>query len=269
MKDTTAATYFSNERKYPKFLANIVFFKARLLILILCLICNSITSQAQVVTDSLVNSGNKKISLKKEILPLSFIVTGSALNYSSFRYFVRAEIGNTTNIRLDNYIQYAPIAEVYLADLTRIKHRNSAWDQTKYLAISEIVTSAVIQSLKLLTRVTRPNGGTLSFPSGHTSNAFTSATVLFNEFRDSSLPIALSGYGFSTATGILRITNNRHWISDVLAGAGIGILVADMVYYWKPLKNWQPFRSASNLSFVPEIRYENNIPVFGLSMNFK
>jgi len=64
---------------------------------------------------------------------------------------------------------------------------------------------------------------------------------------------ACSGYLFATSTGSLRVMNNRHWTSDVLAGAGIGILVANMVYYFEPLKNWNPFKNDKNISFCPVI----------------
>lgn len=34
----------------------------------------------------------------------------------------------------------------------------------------------------------------------------------------------------ATATGIMRVLNNRHWVSDVLSGAGIGILSGEIAY---------------------------------------
>ena len=170
------------------------------------------------------------------------------------------------DIRLDNYIQYAPIAELYIADLSGIKHKNSVWNQTKYLAISELITSGIIQTLKFTTKVQRPNGAAFSFPSGHTSNAFCSAAALYQEFCNSNMPIAISGFGFSTATGILRITNNRHWISDVIAGAGIGILVTDLVYYWEPLKNWNPFKVSRKFAFEPSLNITTDGALVGMRM---
>jgi membrane-associated phospholipid phosphatase len=220
-------------------------------------------------TDSTRLVSKREVSFKREILPVTLIAIGSALNYSNFRYYVKSEIANTTNTRLDNYIQYEPIAELYIADLAGIKHKNTIWNQTKYLAIAEIITSALVQSLKLITRVERPNGGTLSFPSGHTSNAFTSATVLYEEFREENLAVALSGYGFSTATGILRMTNNKHWISDVLAGAGIGILVTHLVYSLEPLKNWKPLCLNKKYIIFPSINIYNNYAALGLHFQLK
>jgi membrane-associated phospholipid phosphatase len=43
----------------------------------------------------------------------------------------------------------------------------------------------------------------------------------FQEYKDSNLWYA--GFVFATATAILRIANNKHYSSDVLAGAGITV----------------------------------------------
>ena len=195
--------------------------------------------------------------LRKQILPVSLISAGVILEALN----VKEEIQNAiprTNIRLDNYIQYAPVVILYSADMLNINRRNSAFNQTKYLIISEITSALIVQGLKKITHVTRPTGAPLSFPSGHTANAFTSATVLYKEFEDSNKPQAFSGYLFSTATGVLRVTNNRHWVPDVLVGAGIAILVTNVVYYFEPLKNWNLFSKKANFTVIPEFDPEYN-----------
>lgn len=65
-----------------------------------------------------------------------------------------------------------------------------------------------------------------SFPSYHTTQAFIGATVLAEEYggRRGGGWIMAGGFTLATATGAMRLLNNRHWSSDVLAGAGIGIL---------------------------------------------
>lgn len=63
--------------------------------------------------------------------------------------------------------------------------------------------------------------GSTSFPSGHTTAAFAAATVYAEEYRD--LPwVPFVSYGAATLIGLSRITENKHWISDVFAGAGLG-----------------------------------------------
>jgi membrane-associated phospholipid phosphatase len=64
-----------------------------------------------------------------------------------------------------------------------------------------------------------------------------------------SLKLAYSNYVFVSATGALRIMNNAHWFSDVVVGAGIGILVTKIVYMFNPLIKWNPFLKKKKLSY--------------------
>jgi membrane-associated phospholipid phosphatase len=85
--------------------------------------------------------------------------------------------------------------------------------------------------VKALTGVLRPDGTTKdAFPSGHTAQVFMAATFLHKEFgRDHPLYSVLA-YATATGVGVLRILNDRHWLSDVLVGAGVGILSTNLVY---------------------------------------
>jgi membrane-associated phospholipid phosphatase len=60
----------------------------------------------------------------------------------------------------------------------------------------------------------------LSFPSGHTAIAFTNATLLFQEYKDSNFGMPVVGLYLQQPQS-LCIANNKHYSSDVLAGAGI------------------------------------------------
>lgn len=78
----------------------------------------------------------------------------------------------------------------------------------------------------------RPDGSNdHSFPSGHTATAFMTATMLTKEYGHKSPWIGIGVYLMATATGLMRMANNKHWLSDVLTGAGIGILSTEMGYY--------------------------------------
>jgi hypothetical protein len=209
------------------------------------------------VRDSL----NSKITFKKTIVPLSFIGAGVLINHSQFEQNLqtnlRNNVGNTYEFSIDDYTQYAPIAELYIADIIGIDSKNHWFDQTKYLLISQIITSGITRGLKELTLKTRPNGAPYSFPSGHTTFAFTNATVLYNEFYETSPILAYSGYAFAATTGTFRMLNNKHWLSDVLVGAGIGILVTNFVYYIEPFKDFNPFKKTQGLIFIPQVNYKN------------
>ncbi len=206
--------------------------------------------------------------LKNQLVPIGLISGGLLIEALGCKQEMQ-EWFPRTNTDIDDYIQYAPIAILYISDLLGAKHRNNAFNQTKYLIISELTTSLITGSLKRLTHSTRPNGNPLAFPSGHTSQAFTGATVLFQETKDYCLPLAYSGYLFSTATGILRVTNNKHWVSDVLVGAGIGILVTNLVYYFEPLKNWDPFKLNDRAAIVPEIDLYSSTYLVSVSILLK
>lgn len=197
-----------------------------------------------------------KVIFKKSIIPISLIGLGVLVNKSNFENNFQADIrnmvGNNYESRIDDYIIFAPIAEMYVADILGLKSKNHWFDQSKYLFISNLVASAITFQLKVMTNKTRPDGSQQSFPSGHTTIAFTNAAVLFNEFKETSPALAYSGYAFATATGAFRIANNKHWVSDVLVGAGIGMLVTELVYYFEPLKNFNPFKKSENISLIPQ-----------------
>ncbi len=192
---------------------------------------------------------------KSMILPVSLGVTGIIVKETNFREYFQEKVQRSkfrTNTHIDDFIQYAPMAEMYVADICYSKTKNEVFQQSKNLVISQIFTAVIIQTLKITTHTTRPNGAAHSFPSGHTSVAFTGATALYLEYRDINPFIAYSGYGFSTATGLLRVTNNKHWLSDVLVGAGVGIFSAQLVWYINPLQNWKPFKN-SKIAVYPYV----------------
>jgi membrane-associated phospholipid phosphatase len=202
----------------------------------------------QAQTDSL--GTNIRTSLTSMLLPLSLITAGSAISGSAFEHDLQRDIGNSIgndfDCPLDDYIVFVPAAEVFVFDLLGIKAKNGFFDRAKYFAIANLSSQAIVQTLKYTTDKARPNGeDRLSFPSNHTNVAFTNATVLWYEYRQSNALIAYSGFAFATATGVLRIMNGHHWTGDVLAGAGIGMLCADLVYRFEPLKHWNPFGSGS------------------------
>ena len=105
-----------------------------------------------------------------------------------------------------------------------------------------------VNILKKTGNVERPDGSsTNSFPSGHTATAFMGAEFLYQEYKDVSIWYGVGGYAIATTTGALRIYNNKHWLTDVAAGAGIGILCTKAAYWLNPLLNEKKFnRKTSN-----------------------
>lgn len=140
---------------------------------------------------------------------------------------------------LDNYTLYVPAVAVLGLNIGGVRGKNNLVDATLLYAMSSGIANGIVTPLKRLAKERRPDSSdALSFPSGHTSTAFVSAEFLRQEYKDVSPWIGVAGYGFAVATGYLRMYNNKHWFSDVVAGAGIGILSTRVTYWLYPkLKN--------------------------------
>ena len=132
----------------------------------------------------------------------------------------------------DNYIQYAPAAVMLGMKAFGVKGRSDWGRMIASDALSMAIMAGVVQTIKHTTNVMRPDGtDNHSFPSGHTATAFMTATMLTKEYGHISPWIGMGAYSFATATGLMRIANNKHWLSDVLTGAGIGIISTELGYY--------------------------------------
>lgn len=68
---------------------------------------------------------------------------------------------------------------------------------------------------------TRPNGGSDSFPSSHSTSAWALATVIANRY-DGNRAVPIIAYSLATSVSLARVNDNVHWASDVVAGALIG-----------------------------------------------
>lgn len=135
---------------------------------------------------------------------------------------------------VDDIIQYTPVAGLYALKLCGVRSRDSYVDISLLLAMSWIISAGTVRCIKHTVSVWRPDGTTdNSFPSGHTATAFMGAEMIRMEYGDNPW-VAYSGYVLAAATGALRIHHKRHWFTDVLAGAGIGILSTRVAYWLYP-----------------------------------
>lgn len=209
------------------------------------------------------NSPKKKM-WKRSIVPLALTTASLSINHYPLKQKIQNKIRapfNGYSTHIDDYIQYAPIVVMYGIDVFKLKAEHHIWNQTKFLFMSEALTGLVVFGLKYGLGIQRPDSSSFtSYPSGHTAQSFVTAQVLFNEFKTTQKVLAYSGYLFSTSTGILRIVNNKHWLPDVLLGAGIGIVMTNIIYHFEPLKNWTPrfLKSNNNLSFQFYPTYNDN-----------
>lgn len=181
-----------------------------------------------------------RFNLKQLIFPTALITAGCFGLKSDWLIYQNREIRNELqenspkNFPIDNYSQFAPIAAVYGLNLFGVKGLHNFRDRTIIIATASILMTATVKTMKAITNVDRPDGGRYSFPSGHTATAFMSAEYLWQEYREISPWIGVAGYAVATGTGFLRLYNNKHWLTDVVAGAGIGILSTKAVYWLFP-----------------------------------
>jgi membrane-associated phospholipid phosphatase len=137
--------------------------------------------------------------------------------------------------KAESYFQFAPVIIVYGLNLAGYGGKNTFIDRTALLGVSGGILALTATLSKQTTHRLRPNGSDyLSFFSGHTSTAFLGAEFLNQEYSDRSPWFGVAGYAIATTTGIFRLYNHDHWFSDVVAGAGFGILSTKAAYFVYP-----------------------------------
>jgi hypothetical protein len=260
-----------------------------LLSLPLAAICNAqVSDSLQQSNNAVINSSyylpamrlnginKRKQCIKSLILPATFITYGViSLNNNSLK-----TLNNTTKIeieehhskpvtKLDNYLQYSPALAVYGLNALGIKGKNNFRDRAIIYGLSTVISSAIVIPLKNITKVQRPDGsGFNSFPSGHTTTAFAAAEFMRQEYKEVSPWYGITGYAAATATAVLRLYNNKHWVSDVVAGAGFGILSTKLAYWIYPSLKRKFFKDKPMNTMVMPF-YQNGGGGLALIYNFR
>lgn len=254
--------------------------KLRFLFVMFCIPLSLYAQVQSVDSIALKNIAEKPIKVNEEsplrprslILPSAFITYG-ALSFgdhpiSNLDRTTRNELQEDHPLfaaHLDNYMQFAPAVAVYALNFAGIKGKHTLVDATGIYILSTAIMGGSVTLLKHTSARLRPDGSSYtSFPSGHTALAFAGAEFLKQEYKDLSPWYGFAGYAVATATGTLRMYNNKHWFSDVVTGAGIGILSTKIAYYLYPhLKKLVIGKQTLSYSIVPV--YEDKTLVF-LSM---
>ena len=200
---------------------------------------NKITKDTiQSFTKSCISS----LHIKPLIIPAAFVAYSiTALNNNSLRQLDHSTHNSIIKSHpdfkstIDNYSQYFPAIAVYGLNAVGVKGKNNFKDRTIMYIMTTLLSGAGVVAIKRIALVTRPNGSAPnSFPSGHTTTAFAAAEFLNQEYKDKSALYSIGGYAIATTTGILRMYNNRHYLSDIVCGAGLGMLSTKLVYMIYP-----------------------------------
>ncbi len=221
-------------------------------------------------------SSEYSFHVKDLIIPSALIGYGLiSLENDHLKYFnheIREEVTEHIDDKftIDDVSQYAPMASVYALNAFGVKGKHNFKDRTIIIGTSFLIMSATTLTLKNITKVQRPDQTAFnSFPSGHTATAFMGAEFLYQEYKDVSPWYGIVGYTIAAGTGIFRMYNNRHWFSDVVAGAGIGILSTKIGYWlypWMKRKIFKVKRQSINGLAMPF--YNGQQAGIGLNLSF-
>jgi hypothetical protein len=202
----------------------------------------------------------QKFDVKKFIVPGVMIAYGFAARYSDPLFDWSEGVWEETwddhphnTTTLDNYLQWAPAVAVYGLNFAGVHGEHNFVDRTMIFLISNLVMEGFVSTIKVATHEQRPNGsGYESFPSGHTAEAFLSATFLYEEYKHVSPWYGVGGFLVAGTVGALRIYNDKHWLHDVIAGAGFGIASTEFTYWFYPFLKRTFFpKCCNNKAIVP------------------
>ena len=191
----------------------------------------------------------ERIVKQPSLPPKSLILPGALIGYGAASFVFKKlntdvnEFGRKTMWKegrgdgfiVDHYLMFAPGISVYALNLAGVKGEHRLGDATAIWFVSSAICNGLTFGTKSLTGVMRPDeSDPFSFPSGHTSQAFATAEFMRLEYRNHSAWYGIGAYSVAVATGALRMYHDKHWLSDVIAGAGVGILSTRLSYWMYP-----------------------------------
>ena len=133
--------------------------------------------------------------------------------------------------KLDYGIAFSPLVATWGLKALGVESRSTTRRMLIANALTFGLAVGITESVKGIGEL-RPNwDDKKSMPSGHAAMAFASATILHREYGHISPWISVGGYATATATQLLRIRRNEHWLADTYVGAGIGALSANLAYF--------------------------------------
>jgi len=221
---------------------------------------------------------SKPISLRSVLVPVAMISYGAFTltnkDLKNLNLAVRKQLWeerqSTRGFHIDDFSLVAPAVAVYGLNMAGIKGKHNLVDRSLLLGMSHLIgQTLIVSNVKRLSKVIRPDSSNrLSFPSGHTTQAFISAEFLRQEYKHHSVWYGVVGYAVAIGTGYLRMYNNKHWLNDVIAGAGVGILSTRISYWLYPkLKNTFLKKFKGNTMVAPT--YQNGAVGVGIVHHFQ
>lgn len=181
--------------------------------------------------------GKKVFHPRQLIFPAVAVTAGAVLSATRWGDKVDNEVRDALRyrhhkIKADDYVQYLPVVSLYGLSLLGAPAKHDYLERTVIAATSYLTLAVLVNGVKYTAKVRRPDSSSRnSFPSGHTAIAFCGAELVRQEY---GTWYGVAAYTVATAVGVARVYNDRHWLSDVLAGAGVGVLSARVGYWLFP-----------------------------------
>ncbi|MCO6176318.1 phosphatase PAP2 family protein [Flavobacterium sp. NRK F10] len=230
---------------------------------------------AQIKSDTIIQDQRLKFDYKSLIIPSILVGYGIiGIESDGIKYY-NSEIKHELNenidekFTIDDFSQYVPFVSVYALNGLGLQGKHDFKDRTIILATAYLLMGGTVYALKTTTKVERPDGSTNnSFPSGHTATAFMGAEFLYQEYKDISVWYGITGYLVAAGTGFFRMYNDRHWLTDVVAGAGIGIISTKVAYWLHPVIEKKIFKSKKKSNKIAMPFYNGKQYGVGVAITF-
>ncbi len=213
----------------------------------------------------------ERFRVRQLILPTSLIAVGTFGVYNGWFGSVRTDLRNDIGhmrgncyFHADDYLQYLPVAANVTMGMLGVKSRHSLKERLAVTATAYIAMGIIVNAGKYTVKERRPDSSARnSFPSGHTATAFMGAELVREEYGGIC---GWSAYAVATGIAALRLYNERHWLNDVIAGAGVGILSARIGYWLLPAERHLFGWHDSNVAILPVV---NTSGYYGIAMNIE
>ena len=230
------------------------------------------TEQSTDTIAATTSSADYQFRTTQLILPAALITVGTigisndwfCKVKSNLRDGLEDWIGSDRELRIDDGLQYIPAAAFIGLDYLGVKAQHPLRERIAIAATSYVALGALVRATKWVFNEERPDSyARNSFPSGHTGTSFTGAELIRIEYGP-----AAGGCAYALATGIafLRLYNDRHWLNDVIGGAGFGILSARIGYWLLPVERrlfkWDQTQAATTVLPI----YNPTDNSFGMAM---
>lgn len=232
--------------------------KKVLLLLLVTFLCRCPRVSAQRMSAPIDTSDYSKFHYSQIIAPAALLTAGTIIHFAmpemdhKFNDWTSTWKGDRKGTKADDYLLFLPEVMHMGLGLAGAKAENPFWDRAIEAVWTYTSVIAVGYTLKAVVDSPRPDlSDNKSFPSGHAAFAFAGAELVRMEY---GWGWGAGAYAVATGVSVLRLYNNEHWGSDLLFGAGTGILYAHIGgWLLEPTKRWLGIKKSADIAVAPAV----------------